>query len=76
MWAFYTNKYNKLVNKMATFVHIVHIPGGPHSRGFPHAWSHVGTGCMHNVRLPSSSSVNGRFPQGHLLTDNAIHGSH
>jgi hypothetical protein len=61
---------------MAMYNHIIHIPGGPHSRGFPHGRSHVGIGCVHNVRVLSSSSVNGRFPQGHLLTDKATHGSH
>jgi len=61
---------------MAMYVLLVHTPGGPHSRGFPHGWSHVGTGCVHNEREQISSSVNGRFPQGHVLTDNAIHGSH
>lgn len=54
----------------------INTPGGPHSRGFPHGWPHVGTDCVHDVRLLSSSCVNGRLPQGQLLMSKALHGSH
>lgn len=59
-----------------SLIKLFYIPGGPHSRGFPHGWLHVNTGCVQDIRLSSSSCVNNNFPQGQLLTVKALQGPH